>query len=202
MFSMGGDEEISQDLTCLFFGIFVAVFSTAVVYAVRYIRSRNSKISEVKNKLKFKSPLPKSNSKEKHGMMLENQQRMRASASPFSLVQLHNQSKIPESDGNWKSPVSKEVEVNLDIRKSNSANKSFDVQMGIIVDPESKEPLNIQIDGQVDREMNVAQISGKAKSEVGGSVEIEGQLDANKGKMNLDTKKTSTNKMVLRSKRK
>ena len=200
-------EEISQDLCCLIFGIMVALFSGVGIYTVNFILNKkdssSSKIDEVKKKLRT----AQSNSKQKDGMLEEDPQRqqIRASASPFSLVQLHpkSTSKASVSD-NWKLPRSKEVEVTLDIAKSKSNDNNLDVQMGIVVDPESQEPLNIQVDGIIDKEMNQADISGNAKSKAGESVKIEGQL-GNKTKktmaMDLDTKKGSTDKMVLRSKR-
>ena len=200
-------KEISQDLTCLIFGIIAALLSGVGIYTVNYIRNRkdsSSKIDEVKKKLQTAKP----NSKQEDSM-LENPQTLRAGASPFSLVQLHPKSSSEKSTSkanfsdNWKLPRSKEVEVTLDIAKSKSKDNNLDVQMGIVVDPESSEPLNIQVDGTVDKDMNLANISGNAKSKAGGSVKIEGQLGNNKTKetMNLDTKKASTDKMVLRSKK-
>ena len=166
----------------------------------------SSKINEVKKKLQTAQP----NSKQEDGMLEdENPRNMRATASPFSLVQLHPTSSSTKSvskamvSDNWKLPRTKEVEVSLDINKSNDNDKNLDVQMEIVVDPESKEPLNIHVDGKVDEEMNLANISGKAKSKAGGSVKIEGQLENDKTKkiINLDTKKAKTDQMVLRSKK-
>ena len=201
-------KEISQDLTCLIFGILAAIVSGVGIFTVNYIWNRkdsSSKINEVKKKLKTAQP----NSKQEDGMLEGNQQNMRATASPFSLVQLHPTSSLSKSvskamvSDNWKLPRTKEVEVSLDISKSNDKDKKLDVQMGIVVDPESKEPLNIQVDGTVDKEMSLANISGKAKSKAGGSVKIEGQLENDKTRkiINLDTKKTKSDKMVLRSKK-
>ena len=201
-------KEISQDLTCLIFGILAAIVSGVGIFTVNYIWNRkdsSSKINEVKKKLKTAQP----NSKQEDGMLEGNQQNMRATASPFSLVQLHPTSSLSKSvskamvSDNWKLPRTKEVEVSLDISKSNDKDKKLDVQMDIVVDPESKEPLNIQVDGTVDKEMSLANISGKAKSKAGGSVKIEGQLENDKTRkiINLDTKKTKSDKMVLRSKK-
>ena len=201
-------KKISQDLACLIFGIFAAIVSGVGIYTVNYIRNRmdsSSKINEVKKKLQTAQP----NSKQEDGMLDGNPRNMRATASPFSLVQLHPTSSSTKSiskamvSDNWKLPRTKEVEVSLNISKSNDNDKKLDVQMDIVVDPESKEPLNVHVDGKVDKDMNLANISGKAKSKAGGSVKIEGQLENDKTKkiINLDTKKAQTDKMVLRSKK-
>ena len=201
-------KEISQDLACLIFGIFAAIGSCVGIYTVNYIWNRmdsSSKINEVKKKLQTAQP----NSKQEDGMLDGNPRNMRATASPFSLVQLHPTSSSTKSiskamvSDNWKLPRTKEVEVSLNISKSNDNDKKLDVQMDVVVDPESKEPLNIHVDGKVDKDMNLANISGKAKSKAGGSVKIEGQLENDKTKkiINLDTKNAQTDQMVLRSKK-
>ena len=201
-------KKISQDLACLIFGIFAAIVSGVGIYTVNYIRNRmdsSSKINEVKKKLQTAQP----KSKQEDGMLDRNPRNMQATASPFSLVQLHPRSSSTKSiskamvSDNWKLPRTKEVEVSLNISKSNDNDKKLDVQMDVVVDPESKEPLNVHVEGKVDKDMNLANISGKAKSKAGGSVKIEGQLENDKTKkiINLDTKKAQTDKMVLRSKK-
>ena len=81
----------------------------------------SSKINEVKKKLQ--TAQPKSNSKQKDGMLDRNPRNMQATASPFSLVQLHPTSSSTKSiskamvSDNWKLPRTKEVEVSLDIYK-------------------------------------------------------------------------------------
>ena len=181
--------EIGQDLTCLLIGVMAVVITGFGMFTLNYIlnRKESSKINEVKKKLQT-GP---SNSKQDE--MMENRQRMQATASPFSLVQLHptssgtsSTSKAMASD-NWKLPRSKEVEVSLDVRKSDDNEQNLDVKMGIVVDPESKDPLNIQVDGKVNKDMNMANISGKATSKARGSVQVKGQLKDNKKQMNLDT---------------
>ena len=142
--------------------------------------------------------------------MLENRQKMQATASPFSMVQLHSTSsgtsstsKAMTSDS-WKlqRDRAKELEVSLDVRKSDdNSQNNLDVNMGIVVDPDSKDPLIIEVDGIVDKDMNRANVSGKVTSKSRGSAQVEGQLKNNNKQMNLDTKKTATDKMVLRSKR-
>ena len=199
------ETEIGQDLTCLLIGVMAAVITGFGMFTLNYILNRKesskTKINEVKKKLQFDP----SNSDQAE--MLKNRQKMRATASPFSLVQLRPTSSGTSStskamaSGNWKLPRSKEVEVSLDIRKSDDKEQNLDVNMGIVVDPESKDPLNIQVDGRVTKDMNMANISGKATSKARGSVQVKGQLKNNKKQINLDTKKTATDKMVLRSKR-
>ena len=199
------ETEIGQDLTCLLIGVMAAVITGFGMFTLNYILNRKesskTKINEVKKKLQFDP----SNSDQAE--MLKNRQKMRATASPFSLVQLRPTSSGTSStskamtSGNWKLPRSKEVEVSLDIRKSDDKEQNLDVNMGIVVDPESKDPLNIQVDGKVNKDMNKANISGKATSKARGSVQVKGQLKNNKKQINLDTKKTATDKMVLRSKR-
>ena len=199
------ETEIGQDLTCLLIGVMAAVITGFGMFTLNYILNRKesskTKINEVKKKLQFDP----SNSDQAE--MLKNRQKMRATASPFSLVQLRPTSSGTSStskamtSGNWKLPRSKEVEVSLDIRKSDDKEQNLDVKMGIVVDPESKDPLNIQVDGKVNKDMNKANISGKATSKARGSVQVKGQLKNNKKQINLDTKKTATDKMVLRSKR-
>ena len=199
------ETEIGQDLTCLLIGVMAAVITGFGMFTLNHILNRKesskTKINEVKKKLQFDP----SNSDQAE--MLENRQKMRATASPFSLVQLRQTSSGTSStskamtSGNWKLPRSKEVEVSLDIRKSDDKEQNLDVNMGIVVDPESKDPLNIQVDGRVTKDMNMANISGKATSKARGSVQVKGQLKNNKKQINLDTKKTATDKMVLRSKR-
>ena len=201
-------KKISQDLACLIFGIFAAIVSGVGIYTVNYIRNRmdsSSKINEVKKKLQTAQP----KSKQEDGMLDRNPRNMQATASPFSLVQLHPTSSSTKSiskamvSDNWKLPRTKEVEVSLNISKSNDNDKKLDVQMDVVVDPESKEPLNVHVEGKVDKDMNLANISGKAKSKAGGSVKIEGQLENDKTKkiINLDTKNSQTDQMVLRSKK-
>ena len=201
------ETEIGQDLTCLLIGVMAAVITGFGMFTLNYILNRKesskTKINEVKKKLQFDP----SNSDQAE--MLKNRQKMRATASPFSLVQLRPTSSSSGTSstskamtsGNWKLPRSKEVEVSLDIRKSDDKEQNLDVNMGIVVDPESKDPLNIQVDGRVTKDMNMANISGKATSKARGSVQVKGQLKNNKKQINLDTKKTATDKMVLRSKR-
>ena len=110
------EKEISQDLACLIFGIFAAIGSCLGIYTVNYIWNRmdsSSKINEVKKKLQTAQP----NSKQEDGMLEdENPRNMRATASPFSLVQLHPTSSSTKSiskamvSDNWKLPKTKEVE--------------------------------------------------------------------------------------------
>ena len=94
----------------------------------------------------------------------------------------------------------KDVDVTFDIRKAEDNSNNFDVQLGIISDPESKDPMKIQVDATFDKEMNVANVQGKAKSEAEGSVKIEGQLENRRKIITLDPKKDkdSSRKMVLR----
>ena len=193
--------EIGQDLTCLLIGVMASVFSGVGMFTLNYILNRKESSSKKKeNEDKLQSE--PSNSKQDE--MLENRQKMQATASPFSGVQLH-----PTSSGTSSTSKAmtsdraraKEVEVSLDVRKSDDNSQNLDVNMGIVVDPDSKDPLIIEVDGIVDKDMNRANVSGKVTSKSRGSAQVEGQLKNNNKQMNLDTKKTATNKMVLRSKR-
>ena len=198
--------EIGQDLTCLLIGVMASVFSGVGMFTLNYILNRKESSSKKKeNEDKLQSE--PSNSKQDE--MLENRQKMQATASPFSGVQLHptssgtsSTSKATASDnGKLQRATAKEVEVSLDVRKSDDNSQNLDVNMGIVVDPDSKDPLIIEVDGIVDKDMNRANVSGKVTSKSRGSAQVEGQLKNNNKQMNLDTKKTATNKMVLRSKR-
>ena len=200
--------EIGQDLTCLLIGVMASVFSGVGMFTLNYILNRKESSSKKKeNEGKKKLQSEPSNSKQDE--MLENRQKMQATASPFSVVQLHptssgtsSTSKAMTSDS-WKlqRDRAKEVEVSLDVRKSDDNSQNLDVNMGIVVDPDSKDPLIIKVDGIVDKDMNRANVSGKVTSKSRGSAQVEGQLKNNNKQMNLDTKKTATDKMVLRSKR-
>ena len=193
--------EIGQDLTCLLIGVMASVFSGVGMFTLNYILNRKESSSKKKeNEGKKKLQSEPSNSKQDE--MLENRQKMQATASPFSMVQLHSTSSGTSSTSKaMTSDRAKEVEVSLDVRKSDDNSQNLDVNMGIVVDPDSKDPLIIEVDGIVDKDMNRANVSGKVTSKSRGSVQVEGQLKNNNKQMNLDTKKTATNQMVLRSKR-
>ena len=184
-------EEMGQDLICLFFGLMAAFFSGVGIYTINFVSNRwkstSPKITDVRKKLQ--KPSDQSNSKQDLVM--------RAGVSPFNFVQLHSDPKESTSEM-MSSDGPKEVDVTLDIRKSADNTNNFDVQLGIIADPESKDPMKIQVDATFDKEMNVANVQGKAKSDAEGSVKIEGQLENRRKIITLDPKKDSSRKMVLR----
>ena len=92
----------------------------------------------------------------------------------------------------------KEVDVALNIRKAEDNTNNYDVQMDIVADPESSDPMVIQVDATFDKEMNVANVNA-TRSEAEGSVKIEGQLENDRKTITLDPKKKdSSSKMVLR----
>ena len=193
--------EIGQDLTCLLIGVMASVFSGVGMFTLNYILNRKESSSKKKeNEGKKKLQSEPSNSKQDE--MLENREKMQATASPSTSSGTSSTSKAMTSDS-WKlqRARAKEVEVSLDVRKSDDNSQNLDVNMGIVVDPDSKDPLIIEVDGIVDKDMNRANVSGKVTSKSRGSAQVEGQLKNNNKQMNLDTKKTATDKMVLRSKR-
>ena len=190
-------EEMGQDLICLFFGLMAAFFSGVGIYTINFISNRwkstSPKITDVRKKLQ--KPSDQSNSKQDLVM--------RAGVSPFNFVQLHSdptESKSKSTSEMMSPDGPKDVDVTFDIRKAEDNSNNFDVQLGIISDPESNDPMKIQVDATFDKEMNVANVQGKAKSEAEGSVKIEGQLENRRKIITLDPKKDkdSSRKMVLR----
>ena len=184
-------EEISQDLICLLVGVTATIVSGVGIYTVKFISNRwNSKSPKIVDVIRKKLNKPPQQSKSSKQDLA-----MRSDVSPLNSVLLHSDPIIWESsslDG------SKEVDVNLDIRKAEDNSNNFDVQLGIVADPESEDPMKIQVDATFDKEMNVANVRGKAKSKADGSVKIEGQLENKRKIITLDPKKDSTSKMVLR----
>ena len=128
---------MSQDLICLLVGVTAATVSAVGIYTVKFIsnrwNSKSPKIADVITKELQKPPQQSKSSKQDLAM--------RSDVSPLNSVLLHSDPIIWESsslDG------SKEVDVNLDIRKAEDNSNNFDVQLGIVADPESKDPMKIQ----------------------------------------------------------
>ena len=182
---------MSQDLICLLVGVTAATVSAVGIYTVKFIRNRwnskSPKIADVITK-KLQKP-PQQSSKQDLAIA------MRSDVSPLNSVLLHSDPMMWESTS---LEGSKEVDVTLDVRKAEDNTNNFDVQLGIVADPESKDPMKIQVDATFDKEMKVAKVKGKAKSKAEGSVKIEGQLENKRKIITLDPKKDSTSKMVLR----
>ena len=182
---MNENNEIGQDFFCLVVGIMVAVFSTAGVYTIKFLWDRKEiyfrqqrPADQTQKTLKFQTlPSVSTPTSEQD----QDKKNLRASMSPFSLAQHYQASKSGASDSRPR-----EVEVTLDIKKGKDTDQKFDVDLRIIVDPDSDEPLNVKVDAQVDRD--TMSVLGKAYSEADGSVNIEGQAENDKKKINLRTK--------------
>ena len=161
-------EEISQDLICLLVGVTATIVSGVGIYTVKFISNRwNSKSPNIIDVIRKKLNKPPQQSKSSKQDLA-----MRSDVSPLNSVLLHSDPIIWEStslDG------SKEVDVTLDIRKAEDNTNNFDVQLGIVADPESEDPMKIQVNATLDKEMKVANVRGKAKSKADGSVKIEGK---------------------------
>ena len=170
----------NQDFICLFFGFLAAFLSYSVLFTFKYLRE-NMDSSKVKdNKLKLQKP-PSFANKEKNSK----QEILKTGVSPFSVVQLHSESSNTSTSSALDSRP-KEVEVNLAIAKTQDNDKNFDVSLEVVVDPESKEPLNVTVDALVDKDEESMNVIGKANSKAEGSVKIEGQFENARKKMNLD----------------
>ena len=191
---------MSQDFICLFVGITAAIVSGVGIQTVKFIRNRwiskSTKIDDNTRK-QLQKPSQQSNSSKQD---LNVRKKQDVGASPFNL-QLH--SAQTESKSKSTSEVRslhgpKEVDVELNIRKAEDNTNNYDVQMDIVADPESNDPMVIQVDATFDKEMNVANVKA-TKSEAEGSVKIEGQLENDRKTITLDPKKKdSSSKMVLR----
>ena len=171
----------NQDFICLFFGFLAAFLSYSVLFTFKYLRE-NMDSSKVKdNKLKLEQKLLSFANKEKNSK----QEILKAGVSPFSVVQLHSESSNTSTSSALDSRP-KEVEVKLAIAKTQDNDKNFDVSLELVVDPESKEPLNVTVDALVDKDEESMNVIGKANSKAEGSVKIEGQFENARKKMNLD----------------
>ena len=130
-----------------------------------------------------------------------------ASLSPSSLFQNYQANK---SNSGTLNSGPKEVEVTLDIRrKGKDTDQNFDFDLGIVVDPDSKKPMDVKVKAQIDKD--TMKVNGKAYSEAEGSVKIKGQVENVNGerkekginlRTNVKNKSGESQKMVLRSGRK
>ena len=205
---------MSQDLICLFVAITAAIVSGVAIFSFKFIRNWNGagwnsnstspKTTDLREKPSDQSNFKQdpviipttSIKKESTSEVDKKDPVMRAGVSPFNLVQLHSDPTTSRRNSLDDGP--KEVDVTLDIRKAEDNTNNFDVKLRIVADPESEDPMKIQVDATFDKEMNVANVRSKAKSEAEGSVKIEGKLDNKRKIITLDPKKDSTRKMVLR----
>lgn len=181
---MNENNEIGQDFFCLVVGIMVAVFSTAGVYTIKFLWDRKEiyfrqqrPADQAQKTLKFQALPSVSTPTSKQGQEKRN---LGAIMSPSSLAQHYRASK--SNSGASSDSMPREVEVTLDITHTD---QKFDVDLRIIVDPDSDEPLNVKCDAQVDRD--TMSVLGKAYSKADGSVKIEGQTENDKKKINLKT---------------
>ena len=170
----------NQDFICLFFGFLAAFLSYSVLFTFKYLRENidSSKVKDIK--LKLQKPPSFANKEEN-----SKQEILKAGVSPFSVVQLHSESSNTSTSSALDSRP-KEVEVKLAIAKTQDNDKNFDVSLEVVVDPESKEPLNVTVDALVDKDEESMNVIGKANSKAEGSVKIEGQFENDRKKMNLE----------------
>ena len=208
------EEESSKDFICMLVGLAAAIISTAGVFAINYFwhsmkevekkiqKSSTSDEDDGNKVLKFK-PLPKQSSirnnqkpnvnDDKHSQgfsMIPKSSRKNARDSPISMMQSLSGNQAASSASAQKE---KEVEATLDIRKGVDGRKDL-VNLNIIVDPESKDPLNIHVEAKVDEK--TMDVQGRAETEAEGTVKIEGQME-NSGikdqkEMNLNLKRDSS----------
>ena len=206
---MSGKDEIGQDFFCLVIGIITAFISSAGLYTIKflwdrkdvYFSKRQSSADKTRKTLKFQA-LPSISTSTSLSKQDQDKKKLRASMSPSSLFQNYQANK-----SNSGPPISrpKEVEVTLDIkRKGKATDQNFDVDLGIVVDPDSKKPMDVKVKAQVDKD--TMKVNGKAYSEAEGSVKIKGQAENANGerkekRINLRTnvKSGESQKMVLRS---
>ena len=179
---MTDNNEIGRDFFCLVVGIMVAVFSTAGVYTIKFLWDRKESYfakqrpaDQTQATLKFQTLPSVSTLTSKQGQEKKNLRSIMSPALPLASKSISG-----ASDSRPR-----EVEVTLDIRKRKNADQNFDVDLRIIVDPDSDEPLNVKVDAQVDRD--TMSVLGKAYSEADGSVKIEGQAEKDKKKIILRT---------------
>ena len=195
------NEEMSQDFICLVVGVTAAIVSGVGIQTVKFIRNRwNSKSPKIDDNARkqLQKPSQQSNSSKQD---LNVRKKQDVGASPFNVVQLHSdptESKSKSTSEMMLLDGPKEVDVALNIRKAEDNTNNYDVQMDIVADPESSDPMVIQVDATFDKEMNVANVNA-TRSEAEGSVKIEGQLENDRKTITLDPKKKdSSSKMVLR----
>ena len=203
---MSGKDEIGQDFFCLVIGIITAFISSAGLYTIKFLWDRkdayfSKRQTSAEKALKFQA-LPSISTSTSLSKQDQDKKKLRASMSPSSLFQNYQANK-----SNSGTPISrpKEVEVTLDIkRKGKATDQNFDVDLGIVVDPDSKKPMDVQVKAQVDKD--TMKVNGKAYSEAEGSVKIKGQAENANGerkekRINLRTnvKSGESQEMLLRS---
>ena len=208
---MSGNDEMGQDLFCLVMGIIAAFISSAGLYTIKFLWDRkdvyfSKRQSSADKTLKFQAlpTISKSTSPSKQD---QGKKKLWASLSPSSLFQNYQANK---SNSGTLNSGPKEVEVTLDIRrKGKDTDQNFDFDLGIVVDPDSKKPMDVKIKAQVDKD--TMKVNGKAYSEAEGSVKIKGQVENPNGerkekginlRTNVKNKSGESQKMVLRSGRK
>ena len=200
---MSGKDEIGQDFFCLVIGIITAFISIVGLYTIKFLWDRKDVyFSKRQSSADEFQALPSISTSTSLSKQDQDKKKLRASMSPSSLFQNYQANK-----SNSGTPISrpKEVEVTLDIkRKGKATDQNFDVDLGIVVDPDSKKPMDVKVKAQVDKD--TMKVNGKAYSEAEGSVKIKGQVENANGErkeksINLRTnvKSGESQKMVLRS---
>ena len=196
-------EKIGQDFFCLVIGIITAFISIVGLYTIKFLWDRKDVyFSKRQSSADEFQALPSISTSTSLSKQDQDKKKLRASMSPSSLFQNYQANK-----SNSGPPISrpKEVEVTLDIkRKGKATDQNFDVDLGIVVDPDSKKPMDVKVKAQVDKD--TMKVNGKAYSEAEGSVKIKGQVENANGErkeksINLRTnvKSGESQKMVLRS---